>query len=245
MRRAALIAAAFFSVIGDAAAGSILTPKEQAIFANLLAEDFSAVCIRTDARLTEVEAIAKRRGWKSRPVELFGGYRPSLMAWEGEVRHLSFGRGVERTRMAFVVAVGGQESPSGRECTFLSNELGFDVLKAGLKNQGFELNGDFDWSDELGYEHRGAGFCSPELISNAKTHDIELETRRIPGRVQLNGSRLLFVRDSSLSPSICPQTIRFGSSGPGAQLPPIEPWLGQKPDALPPPVDEAVTVDGE
>ena len=245
MRRAALYAAAALAVIADAAAERALTPQEQAIFANLVAEEFTAVCIRTDARQKALEVIASRRGWRPRPVEITGSYRLPSKAWEGDVRHLSYARGVERKSLSFVAAVTDEDSPTGRHCELLSDELAFAPLRDALQNQGYNLKRDESWGGEGRYEHRYATFCSSRLAAEERKHDIIVQWRIVPERPAYSGARLVFVRDSSVSGTICPQTISLCGDLPEAEYPRIEPWLGQKPDGLPEPVESKPEIDGE
>lgn len=222
-----------------------MTPQEQALFANLLAEEFAAACVRTDARQETIEGFAVRRGWRPRPVEITDAYRLPSKAWDGVVKHLSYARGVKRKSLDFVAAVTDEASPAGRQCTLLSDTIAFEPLRDALKNQGYKLIRDENWGGEGGYEHRYATFCSSRLIKEEKKHDIIAQWRFVPNRPAYGGVKLVFVRDSSFSNTICPQTISLGGHGPEIEFPSIEPWLGQKPKKPPAPIDEKQEFDKE
>lgn len=236
--RAACCAAALLAIISNASAGAPLTPQEQAIFANLLAEEFTAVCVKTDARQARIEDAASRRGWRPRPAEIADVDRVTVKAWEGDVKQINVGRGIKRESLSFIAAVTDEASPTGRECIFLNDELSFAALRDAMTNQGFRLVREENWGGQRGYEHLYAAFCSPQLYAEKKKHDVGVQWRNVPNRPVYSGARISFSRDSSVSGTICPQTMNVGVADGEAESPRIEPWLGQKPLSPPEPLEE-------
>lgn len=176
-------------------------------------------------------------------MEITDAYRPQARAWEGDVRQINVGPGVARKKLEFVAAVTDEESPTGRECTLLSDDLSFASLRDAMKNQGFDLHLEQSWGGQRRYEHLYAVFCSPRLSAEKKKHDIIVQWRHVPDRPLYNGARLVFARDSSVSRTICPQTVSLGGHGPEVDYPKMEPWLGQRPDGPPAPVGSEPVID--
>jgi hypothetical protein len=236
--RAACCTAALLAIISNASAGAPLTPQEQAIFANLLAEEFTSVCIKSDARQGAVEIAALRRGWRPHPVEITTVYSVAAKAWEGDIKQINVGRGVTREAVSFIAAVTDEAAPTGRECIFLNGDISFEALRNAMINQGLKLYREDDWGGDRGYEHRSAIFCSPSLYAERKKHEVVIQRRNVPGRPVRSGASISFSRDFSVSRAICPQNVSIGASGGEPDPPRIEPWLGQKPLSPPEPLEE-------
>ncbi|MDZ7627012.1 MAG: hypothetical protein U5J99_01240 [Parvularculaceae bacterium] len=226
------IALTFFAAASAAAlAAEKLTPREHAIFANLLVEEFVSACVKNDAILAELEKFSVRRAWKPYPIELTRSSQYRARAWEGEVKHVGIGDREMRSSLTFVAVVSTEGL--GRGCQFFTPEISFEPLRDAMKNQGFELHSKYEREDPWRY----ATFCSKKLRQQKRKHDLVVEWRSVPSRPIFSGSRLIFVRDTTNADRVCPQVISIGRAGPDVQVPEIEPWFRQKPDEPPLPVE--------
>ena len=220
----ALVGAA---LLADAAnAEQSISLQDQTIFANLIAGEFNAVCIKNDADIDGVAAAAARRKWKARPVEIGGHRRMPSKAWEGKVSHYSYaGR---RGRAAFPFAIGVGEVAGERWCEFVLPEIPFATLREAAANQGFSLHYENAFVNTE-YEWRWATYCVPRLVREGRAHVVEVSFRRVDKSPWWNGLRLVFVRKTAPGESLCPIGLYIGTAdGPVPPEPAIEPWLGQK-----------------
>jgi len=170
-RISVFFAAAFFSSIQFSFATE-LSPQQQAMFANILAQKFSDVCVKTFADEDVVANMAKESAWKKRPAEITTmGSGLAHKAWDATASFIPFSAGQSKATIDFEVGV--KQTRNEKVCTFILPELPFSTLLSSLKNQGFLENNKFEHQSE-DYTWKNVTLCAPKIhhkVSGAPSGD--------------------------------------------------------------------------
>lgn len=220
---------------GATATASELTPQQQAVLANLVAQEFAQTCVATEGDPDLIATIAERRGWNPYPTALLGGM-PIGRAWEGRVSSISISGDAAVSGVSFVAGVRRDEQFG--ECFFKFQSLVFESLVLAIRNQGF------DEEDRVEVPQAGwwaAGFCRESNPPSAHSYEVVARNAVDPARPNRSGSMYQYRWDNREGRSAgCPILIvlddRFVNR---PSEPEIEPWLGQKPEE--PPSHEEIT----
>ena len=212
---------------------------------HLLAQEFYSVCVKTDAKQSDVAAAAEARSWRPRPAELsiFGDDRVN-QAWDGDLASIAVLGRNDAPSLNF--AVTSYESADRRDCSFVFDDAPIRTLKIVLESQGLQLARE-GVIKQKGQNAEFASYCMDG--DDHGVHEITAERKKIsgwPGKVgaRLEFNRLLKAPDIGPGAAIgfeddCPIEFTIYDFGPEyfPSPPNIETWLGKK-SATPPDVGD-------